>query len=67
MQNWHYSYFGIWPNVGEQEPVNFPYYNSSSPYSPLSGAAGALFLKEVALKREPNFSPWSIGDFSVHK
>lgn len=67
MQNWRYSYFGIRLKVVGQEPINFPHYYSSSSYSPLSSAAGALFLKEVALKREPNFSPWSTGEFSVHK
>lgn len=62
MQNWRYSYFGIWLKVAEQEPLNFPHYYSSSPYWPLGGAAWALFLKVAALKREPNFSPWSTGD-----
>lgn len=38
--------------------------HSSSLYSPLSGAAVALFLKEMALKKEKLFCS---GEFSVHK
>lgn len=63
MWNWTHSYFRRWHKAKSLVP--FSSSDSSSPYSPLGGAAGALFPKTVIGKKKRK--TWTFLWSSAHK